>query len=64
MSLIKGGIHPPITHVRKDTMLRGKTQYPSKLALWKKDLEFYKQNSTYSTPKSMHSTKLQSIQST
>lgn len=38
ISLIKGGIQLPMIQVNNETMLRGKIQYPSKLALWKNDL--------------------------
>ncbi len=33
ISLIKGGIQLPMIQVNNETMLRGKIQYPSKLAL-------------------------------
>lgn len=38
--------------IEKDAILMGKTQYPSKLAAWKKDLNQYK--ATSMIPKSWH----------
>jgi hypothetical protein len=39
---MNGGIQLPTMHVNNETTLSGKTQYPSKLALWKNDLIYKK----------------------